>query len=182
MILHSKPLAKVSGGSSGPPVTPTPDQQKRASHAHAQAWLSRHGSLETDSAPAARWQNEEAAALSYTYTVRRQRQRRTEGDARPQKEGGIPEAEMIAKVSSGSSAKSHTQGRQGTRAEGAAAGPTGPAGGSISGCLGVDTLGCLDVDVWLTAEGSGMQEDIHGAAQHGARVRSATTGGSTRAC
>lgn len=32
-------------------------------------------------------------------TKNRQRQRRTEGDARPQKEGGIPEAVMIAKVS-----------------------------------------------------------------------------------
>lgn len=28
LILRSKSLAKVSGGSSGPPVTPTPDQQE----------------------------------------------------------------------------------------------------------------------------------------------------------
>lgn len=84
---------------------------------------------------------------------------------------------MIAKGSSVSSAKSltHTQGRQGTRAEGATA---GPARGSTSGCLGI----FVGLDVWLTAEGSGMQEGrAPWCSTALAKVRSATTVGSTRA-
>lgn len=85
---------------------------------------------------------------------RTQRQRRTEGDARPQKEGGIPEAEMIAKVSSGSSAKSLTQADKAQGLKGPRAWPS---------CWGQPIwlvwMPWRGLDVLLTAEGSGMQED-----------------------
>lgn len=73
---------------------------------------------------------------------RRQRQRRTEGDARPQKEGGIPEAEMIAKVSSGSSAKSLTQADR-------AQGLKGPRAGHLAGGSPSGWCGCLG-EVWMS--------------------------------